>query len=107
MKKIIILCLTTCAFVSNHSIFGMLTNKYRTLTQHIAFSTKIHGQPSDLNLPELLNNLKAEKIDIEKNIEFVKDMIQNDSHLSDSEKTIAFKSTDRIFHLQEIMDDIN
>jgi len=96
MKKIIILCIATCAFIGNHTMFSMLTNKYRTLTQRIAFSTRFHKHPSDMHYPGLLRDLEAEKIDIEQKIKFVKEMIHTDSLLSDSEKTIFFRSEDRL-----------
>jgi len=98
MKKIIILCIATSAFISNHTMFSMFTNKCRTLTKQIAFSTKFHKHPSDVNYPALLRDLEADKFDIEQKIQFVKEMIHNDinSNLSDSEKTIIFRSEDRL-----------
>lgn len=80
-------------------MFGMLTSKCRILTQRIASNKRFLKQPSNFNYPELLNDLETKRIDIEQQIKFVKDMMNHDLHdlhLSDSEKTIAFRSTDKL-----------
>ena len=99
MKKIMILCITLCAFISNHTMFGMLTSKCRSLATKI-HSQQLRKQLSDHNYPELvggnypqlLRDLQAEKAVVENKIKFVTDI------MSEGDKTITFRSEDRVNH---------